>query len=91
MLSGLALGVASLDEVRGRTSFTATLHLHGVDKPVKGEAEIKREGDSARINATFPLTLTDFGIAKPQYLGVGVKNEVQVRVTLVASPAVVAR
>jgi hypothetical protein len=32
------------------------------------------------------VTITDYGIAKPQYLGVGVKNQVQVRVSLAATP-----
>jgi hypothetical protein len=52
----------------------------------------------AEVRVLCPLTvggsfeartssLADFAIARPQYLGVGVENEVQVRVTLVATPA----
>jgi hypothetical protein len=33
------------------------------------------------------VTLADFGIAKPQYLGIGVRNEVEARVSLLLSPA----
>jgi hypothetical protein len=35
--------------------------------------------------------LTDYGIAKPQYLGVGVKNEIEIRAIfdLTPSPATV--
>ena len=40
-----------------------------------------------RVEATFPVTLPDYGIAKPRYLGVGVKDEVGVKVSLVAVPA----
>ena len=40
-----------------------------------------------RVEAAFPVTLADYGIAKPRYLGVGVKDEVEVKVSLVAVPA----
>jgi hypothetical protein len=33
------------------------------------------------------LTLTDFSIDPPEYLGVGVANKVMVRVQLVVAPA----
>ena len=39
------------------------------------------------MEASFLVKLADFGIPKPQYLGVGVKSEVQVKVTLTGTPA----
>jgi len=33
------------------------------------------------------VTVSEFGIAKPQYLGVGVKDEVKVTVSFVAQPS----
>ena len=38
------------------------------------------------MEASFTVKLADFGIRSPQYLGVGVKSEVQVRVGLTATP-----
>ena len=84
VISDIRLGDVDAESFAGSTSFTGTLALHGVSARVKGQAEIRREGGSIRIEASFPLMLADFGIAKPQYLGVGVKSEVQVWVSLVA-------
>ena len=51
-----------------------------------GRAQIKRKPAGVHIEATVPLTLTDYGIAKPQYLGVGVKSDVQIKVSLDVAP-----
>jgi polyisoprenoid-binding protein YceI len=88
VLSDIHLGDVDADTFQGRTSFTGTLLLHGAKKSITGQAEVRREGASAiRIEASFPITLADHGIPKPQYLGVGVKSQVQVRVSFVATPA----
>jgi hypothetical protein len=34
-----------------------------------------------RVNAAFPINLPDYGVSEPRYMGVGVKNTVQVQVT----------
>lgn len=86
VLSDVHLGDVDVETFQGRTTFTGTLRLHGARKNVTGPAEVRRTGSSVRIEAIFPVTLADFGIPKPQYLGVGVKSEVQVKVSLVATP-----
>lgn len=65
----------------GAMTFTGTLLVHGVRKPVSGEARIARSGGAVRVDARFLVTLPDFGIPKPRYLGVGVKDQVQVKVS----------
>ena len=87
VLSDIDLGEVAAEALRGRARFTGTLLLHGVKKTVTGQAEVRREGASVRVDASFPIALADYGIAKPQYLGIGVKNEVQVRASLVATAA----
>jgi len=87
VLSGVHLDKMDSTAFRGRTPFTGTLLLHGTRRPVAGQADIHPEGSELRIDASFPLRLDDHGIAAPRYLGVGVKNEVQVKVSLVATPA----
>lgn len=67
------------------TTFTATLLVHGVERPVRGEARLARAGDGVRVEASFPIVLPDHGIAKPRYLGVGVRDEVQVKVKFQAA------
>jgi hypothetical protein len=87
VLSDIRLGDAAAESVQGRTRFTGTLLLHGTKKAVAGLADIRREGAMARAEASFPVVLAAFGIAPPRYLGVGVKDEVQVKVSLAASSA----
>jgi polyisoprenoid-binding protein YceI len=86
VLTDLRLGPGASDTADGRTTFTGTMALHGTTRPVAGQAEVRHDGANVHVTASFPLTLTDYGIAKPQYLGVGVRNEVQVRVSLLAAP-----
>jgi polyisoprenoid-binding protein YceI len=86
VLTDIRLGDVDAGSFQGRTEFTGTFLLHGVKKPITGQADIKREGSSVRIEATFPVTIADHAIDKPQYLGVGVKSQVQVKVSLLATP-----
>jgi polyisoprenoid-binding protein YceI len=87
VLSEIRLGDVDAETFQGKTTFIGTFLLHGVKKTVAGQAEIRRDGGSVRVDASFPVAVSDFGIAKPQYLGVGVRNEVKVMVSLTAEPA----
>ena len=86
VLSAVRLDKADLPTFRGQTPFTGTLLLHGTRRPVAGQADIHPDGNDVRVVASFPVRLDAYGIEPPRYLGVGVKNEVQVKVTLVATP-----
>ena len=88
VLSELRLNDADGEGFEGRTAFSGTLLLHGVRRPVSGTGEIHRAGRSVRVEGSFPLTLTDFAIEPPEYLGVGVASRVLVKVQFVAAPAV---
>lgn len=80
VLSDIVLGGDAATAI-GTTTFAATLLVHGVRKPVNGQARIARTGGAVRVDASFFVNLPDFGIAKPRYLGVGVKDQVQVKVS----------
>jgi polyisoprenoid-binding protein YceI len=86
VLSDVHLGEVDAETFQGRTTFTGTLRLHGTTRRITGAADVRRAGSSVRVEAAFPVTLADFGIPKPQYLGVGVKGEVQVKVSFTATP-----
>jgi polyisoprenoid-binding protein YceI len=86
VLSAIGLGRIDPAAFQGRTAFTGTLLVHGTKRPISGQATIRREGRLVRVTASFPVSIADFGIPKPQYLGVGVRNEVSVSVSLVAEP-----
>jgi polyisoprenoid-binding protein YceI len=75
-----------LDRLHGRTTFQGVLTLHGQTRPVSGTADIRPEGDGYRLTASFPVRVSEFGIPEPSYLGVGVKDEIVVRVRMHAAP-----
>jgi polyisoprenoid-binding protein YceI len=64
----------------GKGSFTGLLTLHGVKKTVTGTVDVRPLGAGLRVKASFPVNLSNYNIRKPRYLGVGVKDIVQVEV-----------
>jgi polyisoprenoid-binding protein YceI len=86
VLSEIRLSQADGEGFQGKTPFAGKLLLHGVSRDVAGTAEIRREGTANLVEASFPLTLTDFGIEPPEYLGVGVANKLLVKVRFSATP-----
>ena len=80
ILSDIVLQGLHADAPQGKGSFTGSLTLHGVKKTVSGAVEVGQAGNGLQVKASFPLGLSDYNIAEPRYLGVGVKNTVQVEV-----------
>jgi polyisoprenoid-binding protein YceI len=87
-LSEIELKGVNADAPKGKGSFTGSLTLHGVKKSVTGSVDIRQAGAGLRVNAVFPVKLSDYGISEPSYLGVGVKSPVQVQVTFAVTQAV---
>ena len=85
VLSDVVLQGLNPDAPAGKGSFTGSLMLHGVTKTVTGPVEIRQAGSGWRVRASFPVNLPDYSIDKPRYLGVGVKDTVQVSVTFTAT------
>ena len=82
-LTGIALrDPLPADAARHETPFSATLSLHGVEREIAGDAELSRRDGRISIRAAFSLSLEAFDIPPPRYLGVGVRDEVGIRVTL---------
>jgi len=86
VLSDIQVADAAGETFDGTSAFTGSMLLHGVKRPVSGTVEIHFEGTSRRVRAEFPLILTDFGVAPPEYLGVGVGSKLLVKVSLLATP-----
>jgi polyisoprenoid-binding protein YceI len=86
VLSEIRLGEGDPLAVQGKARFTGTFRLHGTQRPIAGVAAVRRQEGAVRVEASFPVTVTEFGIARPEYLGVGVKDQVNVKVLLVARP-----
>jgi polyisoprenoid-binding protein YceI len=84
VLSDIVVSGADLAGRSGKGTFKGTLALHGTRKPIAGDLRLTPSGDHVKVDATFPVQLPDFGIAEPRYLGVGVRDQVQVRARFVA-------
>ena len=72
---------------RHETTFSGTLSLHGVQRPIEGEAELRRRDGRMQVEATFSVSLEAFDIPPPRYLGVGVRDTVEITVTFDAARA----
>ena len=78
VLSEIVLQGLKPDAPTGKGSFTASLTLHGVKNAVTGTVDAHPAGDGLHVKASFPVNLSDHHITEPRYLGVGVKNTVQI-------------
>lgn len=58
----------------------AKIKLRGKEKMVEGTYKIS--GDKKKLDATFPIALSEFDITGIKYMGVGVKDQVTVRLQL---------
>jgi len=76
-LSEIDLKGLNPDAPEGKGSFTGSLMLHGVKKTVSGPWRFERRGRSAG-QSVVPREPSDYNIPEPRYLGVGVKDTVQV-------------
>ncbi|HZM91861.1 MAG TPA: YceI family protein [Vicinamibacterales bacterium] len=85
VLSNIDVGPLTAGVAAGHSRFTAHLRLHGTTQAVAGQATMSERGSSVRVEASFPIRISDYAIADPRYLGVGVKNEVAVRVAFLAN------
>ncbi len=65
-----------------KVAIPAMLTLHGETKPVTMEAELGGK-DKKVAKGTFKMKVTDFGIEKPRYGGIGVDDEITVNIDTV--------
>jgi len=54
------------------------IKIKNIEKDIAGDYEVKGNV----LKARFPLLISDFGITGVKYLGVGVKDEIQVKVEI---------
>ena len=84
-LSEIELNGLDPNAPEGTGSFTGLLTVHGVTHAVTGLVEVRRSSAGLRVKASFPVALPDYGIPKPRYLGIGVKDTVRVEVAFAVS------
>jgi polyisoprenoid-binding protein YceI len=84
VLSDIVVSGVDLAGGSGKGTFKGVLALHGLRKPVSGDVRLTPAGGQMKVDAGFPVQLPEFGITEPRYLGVGVRDQVQVRAKFVA-------
>lgn len=67
------------------TGFVGTLLFHGIEHGITGTAEIRRMDRRLQVEAKFEVSLNDFDIPPPRYLGVGVRDAVAITVNFIAT------
>jgi polyisoprenoid-binding protein YceI len=88
---GPEFAVATVDQIRvekldGKSTFKGTLLLHGQRQEVTGTADLQQRDGRIRVQAQFPIKVSAFQIPKPTYLGVGVRDEIQIKVVMTVEP-----
>jgi len=58
------------------------IKIKGIEKPIEGTYKT----DGKKIIAEFKLSIKQFGIENVKYLGVGVKDEVEIKVQMPVTP-----
>jgi len=89
---GAGFSTATIDDIRvekldGKSTFTGVLTLHGQKKKISGAADLQQRDGRIKVQAQFALKVSDFEIPAPTYLGVGVRDEIQIKVSLMATPS----
>lgn len=77
-----------IEKLDGKTTFNGTLVLHGERRAVSGLATIARQGGGYTVEAEFPVRVSEFNIPKPSYLGVGVQDQVRIKIALTVSSSI---
>ncbi len=86
VLSGIVLDEPPpAGDRRHETGFSGTLTLHGVQQAVGGEAALRRRNGRMQVEAEFALSLDAFDIPPPRYLGIGVRDTIEVTVRFEAT------
>ena len=75
---------ASLNFNGGSGDATGSLTIHNTTKPSTFHYTATKQGSSFSVKATTKILLTDYGIEVPSYMGVTVKNEVNLEVSFTA-------
>jgi polyisoprenoid-binding protein YceI len=88
---GPEFATATFDQIRieklaGKSTFKGTLMLHGQRQEVTGTADLQQRDGRIRVQAQFPIKVSAFQIPKPTYLGVGVRDEIQIKVVMTVEP-----
>lgn len=75
-----------IGKLDGKTTFNGTLVLHGERRPISGAATLEKRDGGYAVQAEFPVKVSEYKITKPTYLGVGVQDQLKIKVALTVLP-----
>ena len=67
-------------DLKSEINFTGTLNLHGVDQSIEGLARFQSESKTQLLIADFKIRLSQFKIEIPNFKGITVAEEVQIKI-----------
>jgi polyisoprenoid-binding protein YceI len=67
-------------------TISGNFKLHGVEKNISFPATVSQDGETVKIAATFDIKRKDFGIVYPGMANDLIRDEVVIRLDLVAKP-----
>ena len=73
----LAQDICKEDVKIEKSPFEGTLNLHGVEKDVTGEFDVKASKGSGHSQVRFNILITDYKIDIPTYMGIKVTDKVE--------------
>jgi polyisoprenoid-binding protein YceI len=82
--ASLSVPRASLNFAGGTADAKGALTIHGQTKQVSFHYTATKSGNSFAVKGTTHILLTDYGIQVPSYVGVTVKNDVDLEVSFTA-------
>lgn len=66
-------------KVYSNVPFYGKLSLHGVEKAVKGVADVDTTKDAPTVSAEFKVLVSDYQIGIPTYMGIKVADEITIK------------
>lgn len=66
-------------KIYSNVPFEGKMSLHGVEKPVKGIAEVDTNKDAPSVSTEFKVLVSDYQISVPTYMGIKVADEITIK------------
>jgi polyisoprenoid-binding protein YceI len=77
----LVVAKSDIPAAGGEGDASGTMKIHGQSKPVRFHYKVAKNGDKLGVTGTTRVSLTDFGIEEPSFMGAKVRPEVDVTAT----------
>lgn len=70
------------EQLRAKVPFSGLLSFHGVQKKISGETTVEKNASELNMDFRFEVALHEFQIENPRFLGMEVKDSIEIRVHL---------